>query len=279
MSKNTVSYEDRLNSLLSVADAIQDAGEREAYLRSILGEFARLVSEVKNNSGLLNQINILHAEKAQLLAENLSLKKAVMTDERTGLPNRNYFVAKILPKLERFYSPERRAYPTDYIIVYFDLDGLSDINNKKGHSAGDEAIVKAAKIIKSSIREEDWVFRIDEDENEDNSDIDASSNNNTTQWIGRSNKDSDEFTAVIAINDEDVQRVMLSLLNRIRLNTQRINANTEHEEERISISIGFAVASDFTNLEDALDHADKEMYNNKRNHYFAKGKMYHPIVE
>lgn len=77
-------------------------------------------------------------------------------DALTGLYNRAYFEEE-LKKLEN-----RRGGTLAVAIV--DVDGLKQVNDAYGHSQGDALLIRAAGILKRSVRHEDIVARIGGDE-------------------------------------------------------------------------------------------------------------------
>ena len=77
-------------------------------------------------------------------------------DALTGVYNRAYFEEE-LQRLEH-----RRSGAVAIAIV--DVDGLKQVNDTWGHSKGDELLIKAAKILRHAVRQEDVVARIGGDE-------------------------------------------------------------------------------------------------------------------
>ena len=77
-------------------------------------------------------------------------------DALTGVYNRAYFEEE-LHRLEH-----RRSGSVAIAIV--DVDGLKRVNDTWGHSKGDELLVKAAQILRHTVRTEDVVARIGGDE-------------------------------------------------------------------------------------------------------------------
>jgi|GEM_PF-6991587 len=75
-------------------------------------------------------------------------------DQLTGIHNRDYFNSKII----KFYND---AIDNDYdlSVVMMDMDFFREVNNSKGHLAGNKILSKVAEIIKFSIRDEDLVVR------------------------------------------------------------------------------------------------------------------------
>ena len=82
------------------------------------------------------------------------LEHLSFTDALTGLGNRNKYI-QFLHKLEE--------YPPDSVgIVFLDINGLKEANDKYGHDYGDQLIVKTANILDTVF--EDNVFRVGGDE-------------------------------------------------------------------------------------------------------------------
>lgn len=94
------------------------------------------------------------------LRQDITDKKKVeylsITDELTQLYNRRHFNEKIEKELNR-------AKRENHFISFFmlDLDHFKDFNDTYGHQAGDEALKKVSKILKSHTkRASDFAFRI-----------------------------------------------------------------------------------------------------------------------
>lgn len=84
------------------------------------------------------------------------LKHLSTHDELTGLYNRMYF-ENMMVWLERYGQ-----YPISVIIG--DADGWSAVNEQLGKAAGDELLQNAAHVLTSSVRNQDIVARISQDE-------------------------------------------------------------------------------------------------------------------
>jgi diguanylate cyclase (GGDEF) domain len=83
------------------------------------------------------------------------LKNIAITDQLTGLNNRNYFEEKVLEETAR---SDRYNRPLSMII--FDLDDFKRINDTWGHPIGDEVLKQTAEITSSLIRKTDMIFRV-----------------------------------------------------------------------------------------------------------------------
>jgi len=57
---------------------------------------------------------------------------------------------------------ERRAQPL--AVVYLDLDGFKDINDRYGHGVGDQFLMRVAGRMKQALREGDTIARLGGDE-------------------------------------------------------------------------------------------------------------------
>ncbi|MGO9560903.1 MAG: diguanylate cyclase domain-containing protein [Acidimicrobiales bacterium] len=76
------------------------------------------------------------------------------TDSLTGLPNRLAF--------ERLIDNRPGRYP--FAMLAMDLDGLKQVNDSRGHAAGDALLVHVASTINASLRRGDVLARLGGDE-------------------------------------------------------------------------------------------------------------------
>ena len=146
------------------------------------------------------------------------LRFAAETDQLTNLPNRYRFE-------QYFYESGRSGYPVAFLI--FDVNRLKEINDKKGHLAGDELILHAAECIGEcfGIPGESNCFRIG----------------------------GDEFAAI-------VKRVPRAEIDR------RIALFAERQKEMgISVAAGLAYAEEIgeTDFRELFLEADRNMYSDK----------------
>lgn len=87
-------------------------------------------------------------------AEKL-LKSIAITDQVTGLNNRNCFEEKVLEEMER-----SARYNRPLSMIIFDLDYFKRINDTWGHPIGDEVLRQTAEITRNLIRKTDIIFRV-----------------------------------------------------------------------------------------------------------------------
>lgn len=89
----------------------------------------------------------------------LKIAKLATHDDLTGLANRKLFRDQIQQALGR-----SQRYGESFAILLFDLDRFKDINDTRGHPAGDAVLKEAAHRLSSCVREEDTVARLGGDE-------------------------------------------------------------------------------------------------------------------
>lgn len=156
------------------------------------------------------------------------LKEQATFDELTGTYNRKSGVILLGQVLER----SRRA-GKPLTVIFSDIDGLKNINDKYGHLEGDEFIKAYASIIKKNLRAYDFCIRYG----------------------------GDEFITVASMPESAAR----NLMKRIENSIYEFNSFT-NRTWKISHSYGveeFSEKND-VNLEDLLSKADKKMYEAKR---------------
>jgi cyclic di-GMP phosphodiesterase Gmr len=86
-----------------------------------------------------------------------TLRKELLTDSLTSLPNRIGFVEQIETHLENQEEDRKKA---AYAVIALDLVRFSRINESLGAMAGDELIITVARRVKSVLRAGDILARI-----------------------------------------------------------------------------------------------------------------------
>jgi two-component system, cell cycle response regulator len=108
------------------------------------------------NGELLVQTSRYAVEYSHLLDE---LRELTLTDDLTGLYNRRGFSNLAHQQLRVAARNGSRM-----LIIYIDLDGLKEINDRLGHAEGDIALIETASILKSTFRGSDIIARVGGDE-------------------------------------------------------------------------------------------------------------------
>lgn len=135
-------YNKTLDKLLSRTrqrdDARKELEDKNFNLKNLVNE-KTLALQVKVDE--LNSLN----EKLSVLAS---------TDPLTDLLNRRFFFERAEQELSRLKRSGKQAG-----IIIVDIDYFKSVNDKYGHAAGDAVLIVIAKILKSSIRQHDFVAR------------------------------------------------------------------------------------------------------------------------
>lgn len=139
-------------------------------------------------------------------------------DTLTGLYNRNFFEAE-LTRIQH-----SRQFPISIVVI--DMDNLKIVNDRYGHSAGDDLIRRVAEYLRQTCRAEDIVARIG----------------------------GDEFVVLLS-NTSDF--ALLTLVNRLS------DAFANQPDKRLKVSIGFATGNEGSSLVDVMRVADDRMYQEK----------------
>jgi diguanylate cyclase (GGDEF)-like protein len=94
---------------------------------------------------------------ARGLSEKLA--RLALYDHLTGLPNRTLFS----DRLDQAISSAKRS-GSPFSLLYIDLDKFKEVNDTRGHEAGDELLQMAAHRLIGCVRESDTVSRQGGDE-------------------------------------------------------------------------------------------------------------------
>ena len=183
------------------------------------GDLSQRVDFLGEFSDAFNQLIGTLRDK-QLTEEKLRYVSS--HDTLTGVYNRSFF-SEELARLDR-----GRNFPVSIIVV--DLDRLKEINDTRGHAAGDRIIQQSARVLTAAVRSEDVVARIG----------------------------GDEFAIILPGADlEAAARV----LERIR--DEEAAYNREQTEFFLGMSLGVATASTRGTLDLIHKQADRLMYEDK----------------
>jgi diguanylate cyclase (GGDEF)-like protein len=137
----------RIETDLSAAMAHElEASELTPNVRAAL---ARLTSQVQS----------LQADRVRLNQKLTEAENLADTDTLVPVFNRRAFARE----LTRVISFAQR-YGVQASVVYFDLDGFKQINDRYGHSAGDAILKAIGQTLLSHIRESDLAGRVGGDE-------------------------------------------------------------------------------------------------------------------
>lgn len=174
---------------------------------------------------LRERTKLQRIELQEALEQN---QRLATTDELTGLYNRRYFMEKLAKQKALSERDD-----SDFVLCYCDLDHFKSINDTFGHHTGDIVLQKFAEILKSSIREIDYVARFG----------------------------GEEFVCLLVnTNIEEAIKVT----ERIRESIASYNFSDIAPALHSSVSIGIANFKEYNTIQETLMSADHRMYNAKQ---------------
>jgi diguanylate cyclase (GGDEF)-like protein len=224
---------DEFDQLLEAFDAMSDRlaearaqaeGAQEA-LRQARDQLEQRIAErtfelVEVNERLLREV----AERAR--AEEM-LAQSARSDPLTGLMNRRAMLEQLGYHAQRC---ERTGAP--FVVMLGDLDHFKSINDRFGHDAGDEALVRVAECLVRTLRSQDLVAR----------------------WGG------EEILALLP--DTDLAEG-ISAAERVRAAIGAIELPGSAAGTRLSISIGLAEHRSEATINTSIKSADIALYEAK----------------
>lgn len=165
----------------------------------------------------------------QVQSRNNQLSRMSMSDELTGIYNRRGFYVFANRILKAPENEGRQA-----VVIFGDLDNLKKINDGFGHEDGDYAIITAANVIKSSLRNSDVVGRIG----------------------------GDEFAAFAICDDREI---ISKLPERIKSIAAAHNKESS-KPYNVTVSVGIyeLVCSPELNIQQFMEFADSALYEDKK---------------
>lgn len=181
------------------------------------------------SSALLSR-TITYAIERYALVEQL--ERRANEDALTGLANRHALFKQTEVLINNL---ERNGLPL--AVALLDLDDFKEVNDRWGHSAGDEVIIAFAQRLKDNLRSSDMVARIGGDE---------------FVWVLTNYKSTQSLQEVL-------EKKISSLMRPVELDEY-----PDAPENLIKVSVGVAEWQPGLGLKELLIRADKAMYRSKK---------------
>ncbi|MFP1727690.1 diguanylate cyclase DgcN [Lonsdalea quercina] len=213
-------------ALQNIAEVVHDIRENRNFARRVPS--AKIVELDVFSQDFNSLLEEIESWQEKILKENDSLLKRSLHDALTGLANRTAFCSALENVLEDEESHSRTA------VLFMDGNQFKYINDTYGHAAGDKVLITIAKRLKYCAGKKDLPARLG----------------------------GDEF-ALILSDVQDMDDVM-PIVNKIRRRVSQPIELQNGAEVVMSLSIGVAIADQYSTIEDLLEQADKNMYLEKQ---------------
>lgn len=155
-------------------------------------------------------------------------RDAASLDELTGLLNRRGFVSAARKLIER---SEKKGEPVSVLV--FDLDRFKTVNDRYGHSMGDETLRLFAAVVGTSMRASDIVGRLG----------------------------GEEFVAILPASTD----IAVIAAQRVRRSFETLGAVVNGQPVGATVSIGAASGETGADVMALIEAADKALYEAKKN--------------
>jgi diguanylate cyclase (GGDEF)-like protein len=156
------------------------------------------------------------------------LMEVATMDVLTRIPNRRatqVFLEKELSRVQRSQG--------EFSALLIDIDNFKQVNDRWGHSVGDQVLARTASLFQAMLRKQDWVGR----------------------WGG------EEFLVILPGSpDCDPESLAERLRCEVAISEYQQAATSFH----ITVSIGVACANQTSTVDEILKKADEALYKAKR---------------
>lgn len=178
--------------------------------------------------GLMEEVDSLRRELDATQRRLREMEDTADTDVLLPVPNRRAFVRE----LNRMISFAER-YGTPSTLMFIDLNDMKKINDTYGHEAGDQALHHVARLLVEHVRGTDVIGRLG----------------------------GDEFGVILAQADENVGAQKAQELATL-ISQQPLTFG--EDQVRMSLAFGTYTFRSGDEPQDAINKADKAMYENKK---------------
>ncbi|MFZ2988977.1 diguanylate cyclase domain-containing protein, partial [Ideonella sp.] len=184
-------------------------------------------------------LDVSRSDEIGDLARSFSaMKQRLATDPLTGLASREAILRRAEDRLQQ---QRRAADRAPFALLFIDVNGFKQINDRHGHGVGDQVLVELGRRLRSALRSSDSLGRLA----------------------------GDEFLLLIdQIGSEDQLAPLLAALHQRLAEPlvclQAAGVGAANEDAGISVAIGVALSPrDGQDLISLLHHADADMYRRK----------------
>ena len=199
-------------------------------LSCFVAKFVDMFFKLQDSNRVLRSMLVKFFDMVFKLQEsNEALKNMSEHDAMTGLRNRRAYSETIEAFLKKV--------PEDCCVMMADINGLKEVNDTRGHKAGDELIIGAADCLRRAFKGNVRIFRMG----------------------------GDEFCVIAEAPPEAMERDIAAF--------ERLTAEWKGNYiESLSVSCGMASSREHQTIADLVKDADQRMYECKERYYMMSGK-------
>ena len=222
VDEESTPFSSRLEEGVWQGEVLISAGNRQPMIH-----YANLQRVAQGQGGECTALLIL-TDPQKLGATHSRLVHRAYHDPLTGLPNRELVRARLEHSIHQSSRQQ-----THVAVLYLDLDGFKQVNDRFGHLSGDRLLVDLANAMLGQVRQGDTLGRVG----------------------------GDEFIVVLEQVEEmeDIQRVCGKLMAAVT------SVECCGRQGMISASIGVSISpDDGGDVDTLIDRADQAMYSAKR---------------
>jgi diguanylate cyclase (GGDEF)-like protein len=138
--------------------AVKKKSEEDAKLLSSLTEEKEsLINRLDN---VRRDYDNFVSQSHKTLIEMETIKSISLRDALTQVYNRRAYDEQIGTTIENYKKGKIQTFS----LIIFDIDFFREVNNNYGHLAGDSILTNVGRIVKESLRSDDFIFRYGGDE-------------------------------------------------------------------------------------------------------------------
>jgi diguanylate cyclase (GGDEF)-like protein len=184
--------------------------------------------DIQTAARVASQITGRYARHLSFCLEHQRVLNQSYTDDLTGLNNQKYMTLVLENEIHRASRNSSK-----FSIMFMDIDFFKSVNDSKGHWVGSRLLVELARILKSSTRRSDYLFRYG----------------------------GDEFVIVLP---DTPQKGAVVAAERIRRKVEGTEFLIDGHQMKLTVSVGIATYPDHAeSCKDIIKMADQAMYSGK----------------
>lgn len=205
------------------------------------------ISAIYNDDDMIQNYVAIFTDITLQIQQQKELEHTAHHDMLTNLPNRVLFADRMQQAIAQAIRKKQLI-----AVVYIDIDGFKNVNDKYGHSIGDKLLILLAKKMSSLLREEDTISRVG----------------------------GDEFIALLidVLNRDSVTSFLSRLLDAI---SEQIYIDTFPINVSGSIGVTFYPQAENLKADEIIKQADQAMYRAKssgKNRYIIFDAEYDNLI-